>query len=326
MGGNVFDSGITRRFQSDEYFDLAYESADLLLRHTEVTQYEIIPAYREKESFGDLDLLYSTYDDKPLDSSTFAKMFNTDLVSRNSEVTSIAYKELQIDCIHIPQNQFTYALAFFSYNDFGNIASKLFRYFGLRHGHKGLYLVLRDGDNKFGEILLTLDHNKALKFVGLDPDKFNGGFDNLEEMFDYAASSPYYSPEWYVLENISSAGRMRDKKRPTYQKFLEYGKNYTRACRTKVLDKSVFLEHIFDTFPEAYPAYKEAMQKLAMQKFVKEKFNGNIVSEWTGLKDKELGMFMKILKENWYFSSENIVYLQEYQLKHLVMTLHNRVL
>jgi len=314
MGGNVFSEGVTRRYQADEYFDLADEVGDKLFRIKDVIGYEIIPAYREKESFGDCDILYSTCDNIPIDHSIFGKHFHTQHVSRNSEVTSIAYKQLQVDFIHIPQNHFDYALGFFSNNDFGNIASKLFRYFGLRHGHMGLYLVLRDGDNKFGEVLLTLDHDKAFKFIGLDPAVFNSGFDNLNQMFDYATTSPCYSPEWYLLENITSAGRIRDKKRPTYQAFLKYGESYTGPRATKVVDKSVFLQKIFEYFPDAYPAYTDAMQKLAMQKFVKEKFNGNIVSDYTGLVGKELGMLMQELKKDWYFSNENIIYLTDVQL------------
>ena len=322
MGGNIFPN--TRRYDKDEYFALSDEVLHTFM-NTDVqwNDVEIIPAYRSKETFGDLDILYSTTNNIPLDARVFSEMFDTKDVSRNSEVTSIAYKQFQIDFIHIPREHFDYGLAFFSYNDFGNIASKLFRYFGLRHGHMGLYLVLRDGDNKFGQVLLTLDHDKALKFVGLDPIVFNSGFDTLEEMFDYATMSPYYSPEWYKLENISSAGRIRDKKRPTYQAFLKYGETYTGPQAQKVFDKSVFLELIFKTFPEAIPTYKDAMAKLAMQKFVKEKFNGNLVSEATGLKDKELGQFMRYLKEDFLFTPENIVYLSDSQIWANVRTKFN---
>lgn len=314
MGGNIFPDK-TRRYQSAEYFDLADEVLNTAsYTDNQWAQYAIIPAYKHKESFGDLDMLYSTTDDLPLDARVFSEMFNTKDVSRNSEVTSIAYKELQIDFIHIPKEHFDYAFAFFSFNDFGNIVSKLFRYFGLRHGHMGLYLVLRDGDNKYGEVLLTLDHHKALEFVGLDPSIFNFGFDTLDQMFDYAVTSPYYSPEWYKLENISSAGRIRDKKRPTYQAFLKYGDSYVGPRATKVIDKSIFLELIFNTFPAALPAYTDAMQKLSMQKVVKEKFNGKLVSDVTGLKDKPLGEFMAYLKRDFLFTPSSIVYLSNDQL------------
>jgi hypothetical protein len=319
MGGNVFPEGVTRRYHADEYFALTPDIITKLCMLTNVNRCGIIPAYREKESFGDCDLLYSTYDNKPIDSRILGELFNTTNVSRNSEVTSIEYKEIQIDFIHIPNDHYDYAFRFFSYNDFGNLASKLFRYFGLKHGHMGLHLVLRDGDNKFGEILLSLDHDRALQFVGLDPATFNAGFDNLKELFDYVVTSPQYSPEWYLLENVSAAGRIRDKKRPTYQKFLEYGLSYTGPSATKVVDKSIFLEQIFDFFPEAYPAYKDVMQRLAMQKMVKEKFNGDILSTWTGLAGKELGALMKRLHDDFYFKQENIVYLTTDQIHDRVM-------
>ena len=134
-------------------------------------------------------------------------------------------------------------------NDAGNLCGKLFHKFGLKHGHKGLVLPLRDGDNHFEDVHLTFNHDDALKFVELDPEKYNAGFDSLDALFKYVASSPYYSPEFYKLENLNTIAKVRDRKRTTYNKFLEFGERYTGPIYTEFnKDKSVYLERIFDAF------------------------------------------------------------------------------
>lgn len=322
MGGNIF--GTTRRYQADEYFKLVDEVC-AVFKNTDVrwNEFEVIPAYSEKESFGDLDILYSTTDDIPLDVKHFSSMFDTDQVSRNSNVTSIAYKEFQIDFIHMGQDNFDYSLAYHSWNDLGNLTGKLARYFGLKHGHAGLVLPMRDGDNKFDEILLTLDHDRFLKFVGLDSDVFNSGFDNLQQIFEYVATSPYYNPEWYKLENISSVGRIRDRKRDTYRKFLEFNKTQTGTYPERLADKSDALEHIFKAFPEALPEFNKKMCELALLKLAKEKFNGDLVSEITGFTDKDLGNFMKHLRKDFYFKSEVVAYLSDEKIRSLIIKHQN---
>lgn len=294
----------------DDYF---YDSLSRLFG------YEVIPAYSEKETFGDMDIIYTTDDDIPLTVEVFTKLFAPKEIIRNSNVTSLEFKEFQVDFIHSPVDEFEYALSYFSYNDCGNLVGKLARRFGLKHGHNGLVLPLRDGNNMFGEVTLTLNHGRTLDFLGLEAEKFNDGFDNLDQIFEFIAASPHYNPDDYKLENISAAGRVRDKKRETYQKFLIFGENWCGERVPKSEDKSVFLRDIFEAFPEAYPEYKQKMFELATQKFIKDKFNGELVSEWTGLKEKELGLFMRVLRDDFYFKPENIVYLSTDQLKTRVM-------
>jgi hypothetical protein len=315
MGGNVFPEGVTRRFQSDEYFKLSDEVLCLLTRSdTQWSQNSPIPAYRKKESFGDLDILYSTTNDKPFDVGTFAKIYDTEYVSQNSGVISIAYKCIQVDFIHVPEKHFDYAYSYFSWNDCGNLVGKLARRFGLKHGHDGLFLSLHNGFEKFAQILLTVDHTETLEFLGLDKEKFHAGFDDLNQIFEFVAASPNYNPDWYLMENISSAGRMRDKKRDTYRKFLDFGAAYTGPRAPKFKSKSECLERIFAFFPDAHPKFLAIMDDVARAQVVKGKFNGKMVQELTGLKEKMLGKFMEYLRADFNFSPAMIVYLTDEQI------------
>lgn len=320
MGGNVFPD-ITRRYNAEEYVQISTELINKLSKINNVSSCEIVKSYKSKETFGDIDILYTTHNTMGLDKNTFIDVFDTKYVSINGEVVSIAYGDIQVDFIHSKIEYYDYHKSYTAFNDLGNLVGKLTKRFNLSHGHKGLYLPLRDGSNMFDSILITHDHAATLKFVGLNPDTFAAGFDTLDEIFNYVATSPQYNPEIYALENISSIGRIRDKKRDTYRKFLEFGANYMGSVipYVKGADKSVFLERIFKAFPDALPRFKEAVHKLTIQRAVKEKFNGSMVSEMTKLKGQELGHLMKLLKEDFNFTPTVLLYLSPDQIKTKVL-------
>lgn len=328
MGGNALKNTTTRRYSADEYFTISAEVMEKLIRNIDaVNRCDLIEAYRTKESFGDADILYSTSPGQGIHTADIQRVFNPNEIVKNGDVISFDYKELQIDLIYSPGDCYEYALNYFSFNDLGNLVGKLAKRFNLSHGHKGLYLPLRDGTNMFDSILITHDHAATLKFVGLNPDTFAAGFDTLEEIFNFVATSPQYNPEIYALENISSIGRIRDKKRDTYRKFLEFGSNFTGSVTpyVKGFDKSIFLERIFKAFPDALPRFQAAVHKLTVQRAVKEKFNGSLVSEMTKLTGQELGNFMKLLKNDFNFTTEVLLYLDPYQIETKVLVKFNEV-
>ena len=318
MGGNALTETFTRRYEKNEYFNIVDEVIAELHWEFEIERISDIPAYREKDSFGDLDILYSMPNNVQLTVDDIQELFSPNQIVKNSEVISFDYKEFQIDLIFIEKDRYKYALNYYSWNDTGNLIGKLAHQLGLKHGHKGLVLPLRDGSNKFFDVVLTLDHDKTLELLGLDVEKFNSGFSNLEDIFNFIVASPLYNPENYKLENLNSIAKIRDRKRDTYNKFLTFGEKYGTVPYVRT-DKTVHLQSIFEFFPEAYPNYKTAIEKLAMQQLCKTKFNGEIVKKLTGFVGRELGEFMKLLRNDWYFRAENIVYLSDEQI-------HTRVL
>ena len=115
MGGNALKNTKTRRYQADEYFALAKEVRDKLLwgyRGWEgkgfgrVNQVEVIEAYRSKESFGDMDVLYTTLSGDSVDANFIQDTFSPNEIVRNGNVISFDYKELQIDLIHSTHDSF----------------------------------------------------------------------------------------------------------------------------------------------------------------------------------------------------------------------------
>lgn len=330
MGGKALKNAKTRRYQADEYHALTKEVRDKLLwgyRGWEdkgfgrVNQVEVIGAYRSKESFGDMDVLYTTLSGDPVDETFIRDKFSPIEIVRNGSVISFDYKELQIDLIHSHQDSFEYAANYFAWNDLGNLNGRIAHGFGVKHGHRGLTLPLRDGDQQFAEIVLTTDHSKALRFMGLDPDRFQEGFEDLREIFDFVTSSHYFNPDNYKLENLNTIAKTRDRKRPTYNAFLEHTKDWKGPTWTNPhkLDKKMWIPFILDQFPEARSDFDRAMEKLVFQQFIKTKFNGTLVSEITGLVGKELGQFMHHLRNTTNLEHQHyIAMLSDQKIRDLI--------
>lgn len=322
MGGSALKTTKTRRYDIDEYLRISDLATVKLSSISDVYQVYRIPHIRDKKTFGDLDILYTTWSDSMLRRAAIQSMFHPNEIVKNSEVISFNIEELQVDTIHTPYIGSIYALNYYSWNDAGNLIGKLFHKFGMKHGHRGLVLPLRDGDNKFADVPLTLKHDDALKFVGLDPEIFNSGFDSLDALFNYISSSPYYNPEFYKLENLNTIAKVRDRKRQTYNKFLAFGESYTGPVFNEFeQDKSKYLDMIFTAFPHAYEKFEKANAELAAKKFLRQKFNGDIVAELTGLSGKKLGAFMQHLRGQFDFKESVLMYLPEATIRRNVLDL-----
>jgi hypothetical protein len=323
MGGNALTEGLTRRHNASEYFDKIGQVINHMQYANGILRSQLIESYRSKASFGDADILYSTYDNKPFSTDAVRKIFpESKEISRNSSVISFEYDELQVDIIHVNKSEFDYALSYFSYNDLGNIIGKLAHQLGLKHGHRGLTMPIRDGDNIVGEVVLTLRHRTTLEFLGLDADRFDAGFDTLEDIFEFVRTSKYFSPESYKLENLNTIAKMRDKKRTTYREFLAYNEaNPVINPYVKSKDKTVHLQHIFDYFGfVALEKYQSVTKDLAATRYIKTRFNGDIVSKLTGYTGKGLGQFMQYLKKNEFLlQPHSIPLLDDAKIADIVM-------
>jgi len=212
-------------------------------------------------------------------------------------VWSLVYKGFQLDLITTRLSEMDYALNYFSFNDRGNLVGRLAHKLGLKHGHDGLWFPVRSKDHTLGEVLLTLDPHEAEEFLDVAPAP-KGGFDTLEDVFNNVAASKYFNPDIYLLENRNHTSRVRDRKRATYNSFLEWCK--TQTVKTEFYqfdpDKSVYHRKIFKAFPHAREQFDELWRRKIEVEEAAKKFNGALVREWTGRDGVELGELMKVLK------------------------------
>ncbi|MGG4645931.1 nucleotidyltransferase family protein [Pseudomonas aeruginosa] len=296
-----------------------------------------IMAYRQKEDFGDLDVL--------VDSTLFKQVPPVEFVNelsnnygqplhwvKNGPVLSIGLplmepgRCLQLDLISTPTEEFDFSLQYFSWNDAGNLIGRVAHKMGLKFGHDGLWLPMRDGTNLFDEILVTRDFSVALRFLGFNAERWKSGFDTLEDIYRFVAAGERFDPSLYPLEHRNHTARVRDKKRPVYMGFLRWLEAQpSLPVQEWHADKTRYLPEILEAFPELAEAHQASLQRLSRSKALRARFNGELVSEWTGLQGKELGKFIAHFKrehddfEGWLHS------LSDEQLRVEAQASHQRV-
>lgn len=291
MGGLALKNCVTRRYNKDEFEKIIpeiLEKARLIFPDAVSTQ-----AYRNKESFGDADIL-CLWDGKPHNLKEWIRTtFDSKEVVQNTTVYSFEYKELQVDFILTPQENWESAQTYFSFNDIHNLIGKLFHSVGLKWGQDGLRYVYRIDGKVLGEISLTTNYNEAFQLVGLDPKVYTNGFDDLVDMFKYVVTSHFFNPVKYDLENLNRINRERDKKRKTYAAFIDYIEPL-RQNEFKYLypDKKVYLGLIDHYFPGFLKKYRDLELIEERKRKIHSLYNGNLIIERYGIQGKDLGKAM----------------------------------
>ncbi len=314
MGGNALkEFGIeTRRVDRAEYLEIRdtiisnlksffQEEPNFLIRRV-----VDIPAYRTKESFGDLDLLLETFSgDSYKYVDVINKLFAPKKIAQNSEVYSFDYKDFQVDLILTPTDDFDTSLSYKAWNDLGNLAGRIYKKLGFKYGHKGLSYMFRQQDqtyNVFAETVVSKDIRQILEFADLDADAFFEGFDTVEQMFRWVSSSKYFHKDIYLLHNRNHVSRTRDRKRKIYNDFLkwcaetpclpEYPWTQMRE-QDGYAGKPEFLKLALQKFDRFESIYNAIMLRHEQELIVRSKFNGDIVRTLTGKVGKELGHLMQ---------------------------------
>lgn len=331
MGGSALKNTTTRRYDAIEYHQLKNEVLENLRKylHTNGLFYSLqaIPAYNNKPSFGDLDILVvsDNLQDLRIHIKKFLQLYDPDPevvskhwesyeVVKNSNVYSFAYKEFQIDliCHHSSIGEIAYH--YYSYNDLGNLIGRIAHKMGLKFGHDGLTYVFKDGDYVVGEIVLSRNYWDILEFLGFKNNFYEFGFETIEDIFDFITDNPFFSKEIFQFENRNHAGRSRDSKRKTYLEFLEYIKD--RKFKYEYQwnkDKKVYLP-FFLTFFKKKQEYNDLILKNNIRKLYRDKFNGNIITELTGLEGKELGEFIVWLKSSGKYEISYVIEVSAKQI------------
>ena len=270
----------------------------------------LIPSYRQKADFGDMDVLLQAEPEviqriREKTGEVFPD-WSGDIYS-NGEVTSVGIKVpggvAQLDIIYTGTDyqRHSAAYSYFAYNDLGNLIGRLAHRMGFKFGHTGLSYTLRDeaSNHVYGEYHFDMSHGDILGFLGLDPARYMAGFDKLEDIFEFVASSPYFHPDIYLLDNVNAVSRIRDKKRKTYMTFLDWLEKRGPQETDLVLDaegKKKFKEFMLRSTMLADHVFADWVQEVQFShseaQYAKLFWNGGLVMNWTGLKGKELGEFI----------------------------------
>lgn len=320
MGGSAL-SVATQRIDAAAYARMGDHVIAWLDRLVPGGRATIVPSYRNKLDFGDMDVMVER---EALQRAGGPDMlvhrasvdFGSRAHFRNGYVTSVEYRHggdgpgVQLDLISAPAATFAFELAYLSWNDLGNLIGRVAHRMGFRYGMDGLVYMLRDGDHAFATVTVTTNVPRALEFLGYDPERFNAGFDAMEDLFEYTASSRYFAPELYLLENRNHTSRTRDRKRKTYSAFLDWladGKapatedRHVWAARddheSSGVERMAFVIGARNRFPAFACELDKALHERRMLREAHERLNGRLVAQWTGLADRDLGVLMRRLND-----------------------------
>ncbi len=306
MGGNALKTCITRRYRAGEFFALADEMLSALRRDFPRSRSALLPAYRTKPDFGDMDILM---ENAPVDDlgRWITDIWSSAQTVVNGRTISFECRQLQVDLIGQDADCFDTALAYYSWNDLGNFMGRIAHKLGVRFGHDGLSVIFRDGTHQFGERIVSKDIKRILGFLGYDATRWRAGFDTLDDIYRFAASSPYFNPAIFAYENRNHTARVRDRKRAVYRGFLEwmadrpdlpaYPWPSVQECGGRYLAPPA-LERLIDFFPDFSVTYRDVMDEFALWRQAKTLFNGEVLSALTGLNGHALGRFMQHLRQS----------------------------
>ena len=308
MGGNALKVP-TRRYERTEFEEISKELLDTLSKTFKRAEMPLY--YKNKPSFGDADILISTdgYNGNIRDYIT--DTFKPNEIVHNGNCYSFDYKEIQVDLITVSGERFDTNIFYLSFNDMGNFIGKIAHGFGLKYGQDGLTYDHNFKGSNIGRVFISKDYKKIFEFLDLSYDRYLQGFDELVDIFKFITASKYFNWEYVQLENNNKINRDRDKKRKSYNAFLEYIDNNVRDDIHKYeyfKDKSDYIPMINEFFPEANLELE--IRRLEYEHcrslYIKAKFNGGDVMRNYGFKGKELGDVLTGFKEfiNNRFSNE----------------------
>jgi len=298
MGGNAL-SVPSVRLSARSYAQLDAELHSKLKAAYPALNFATVQSYRSKADFGDSLGAVEVVSNGPV--TSFGLLVDTRVLERTGNL-------FQVDFIKVAAEEFDYAQKYLAFNDLGNLVGRIAHKMGLAHKHDGLYFYVRDGDYLFREILLTRDYDKALTVMGFSPARFALGFDEPADLFEYTASTPFFSVDIFLLDNRNAKSRVRDRKRKTYMDFLDWCEKSKALGQFEFpKEKAEWLPRLYEHFPAFRGEYESALSDLARSREVKVKFNGALVAQWTGLAGKELGMLMKRFRET--FDSQDALHV-----------------
>lgn len=327
MGGNALKVAKVGRAEWHQYFNIWHAVESRMAGRG--FSLRLIPAYGAKESFGDMDILVTGPMNTLID--VIEDEFSPTEIVNNGDCISFDVMGLQIDFIKTTPELLPFNLAYFSYNDLGNFMGRTAYRLGFKYGHDGLWYTLRDEENEsrmVAEILVTRDPERAFNFLGYDYARWKArGFAELEDVFEFTASSEYFDPAQYLLSNRSNAARVRDRKRESYRKLLEWIRrkypDLTETTPKTPVDRRAHFERALEVFPEFASRYRQRAEEWNVDQAFKRNFNGRIVSEMFDVEGKELGVMMRSLTD--YFRKHNLTrwvgLLDGYSAKELIVTI-----
>lgn len=317
MGGNALKEHGARRVTAAEAKEVSAKVCaaidEIFLEHGFDHKSHMVEAYREKADYGDLDIVVLDEAMRSIGLPEVAAALEQKLgvsmpyYHHNPNATNISVgfplEEgiLQIDLMFAEAKSFEFSRRYWAWNDLGNLITIVAKRMDkLMFGQSGLSSIFKEGGHLLGKVTFTHDFDAALEFLGYDSERHRRGFDTLEEIYEFAASSPYYNSDLYLLENQNHVARTRNRKRSTYSGFLKWAEQ-ADVPQYEWPKHGKWVEKALAAFPHASVQLHQLSEQERKRREVRKVFNGLMVATLTGLQGEKLGLFMEAFKK---FSGE----------------------
>jgi hypothetical protein len=146
----------------------------------------------EKETFGDLDLMYK-YKDNINIRNIVNELFSPIEIVSNGDILSFSYKINEIDYFQIDLIKvmnIDMAQFYYGYSDCGLIIGNMLKKNNLIFGQNGLWIIYENY-----KIILSDNPQEICNFIQLDYDKWKNGFENKKEVFNWIIKCKYFNKE-----------------------------------------------------------------------------------------------------------------------------------
>lgn len=299
MGGHALKTVETARLGAVDFSLLSQRVTDSLCRAWPGARPHVVRGVRSKADFGDLDVIVDVAGVPTALRASLTDLFAPREIVKNGSVWSFDAGNFQVDLIVVASEDYAAACDYFAWNDAGNLLGRVAHRMGFKFGFDGLSYRLRNRDRVIAELPVSSDMRAVFAFLGYDRPGFNhdaycDGFDTIEAMFRFVASSRFFAPHAYALSGRNHTARTRDRKRPTYNAFLRWLDETAPAPGTySTLSRGMHFLRACAMFPAFAHAYDKACARHRAAELRKRKFNGKLVSDWTGVTGKRLGVLMQ---------------------------------
>lgn len=285
MGGKALKNVKCVRIDIQSYTNIKNEIISKLVKYFNVESLIELP---EKDSFGDIDLLYEYNHENVIE--IIKKEFNPKDMFINGPYISFSYylqndEYFQIDLIKTENIRIS--KFYLSYGDLGSIIGVMVKNNNLSFGHNGLSVIYEDE-----KIILIDDPEKISKFLELEYKKYEEGFKTKKEIYKWVLECKFFKKEYFELKNLNSNKNHAYKVRPFFKDFCDYVKKLNP--KNKNINKISVNEYI--NLFEKNKEKEEIDKKIEIRKLNQEKYSGLIFMEFLD-NNKNINKYKQEFKE-----------------------------
>lgn len=224
-----------------------------------------------KTDYGDVDFLVDGVHSQALDGSLWQLVQSALGADHHKHQGSHSYAiphpdiegaHVQVD-IELNPGDFDWTLFMKGDGDLLQILGIIHRTLGLTCTDQGLHVRLEEietYDKKEARVFLTDQPAQAIRFYGLDIDKYNEGFSSETEIFNWVAAGRFFSKELFERRIEKADDRTRQLRRPLYRHFVEDYMPTVTHSSNKIWTRTEVLQEALGTFG-THTEYHEKMAK-----------------------------------------------------------------